>query len=193
MEKKKKKTQQWKVVKNGTFLTWDTKSIFILASLIGFFPISSQEFYISWTSWRCLQHLDTCFPFFSYWSLKNSVLWYKIWAILLKCQDRVFSLQYSGNIYFSFSSAVCCTFQKVGGHWCYQVSQICEKHLPQKQTPLGCRMALETQTLSGLCTYEQIGGDSARNNLAVEYSNTFRTDALTNPLPWGASGGLPPA
>lgn len=108
---------QWKTVKNWMFLTRDIKSIFILTSLIGFSLISSQEFYIIWAFWRCLEHLDTHFLFISHWSLKNWILWCEIQAILLKCQGGVFSLQYSGNIYFSFSSAACCTSQKMGGHW----------------------------------------------------------------------------
>lgn len=126
---------QWKAVKNWMFLTRYIKSIFILTSLIGFSLISSQEFYIIWAFWRCLEHLDTHFLFISHWSLKNWILWCEIQAILLKCQGGTFSLQYSGNIYFSFSSAACCTSQKVGGHWWQQylrfVENICHrtKHL----------------------------------------------------------------
>lgn len=53
-------------------------------------------------------------------------------------------------------------FPKGGWLLMLAVSQIHGKYLPQEQTPLGCGMAVETQTLAGLCVYKQTGRRSLR-------------------------------
>lgn len=139
---KKKFKNSGKLSKFDYFSRQDIKFIHIFKTLIEFSPICSHELYISYAFWRCVEHLDTHFPFISHWSFKNSILWNAVQPIYLKWQGRAFSLQYLEHIYFTFSLCCLLQFPKGGLSLMLAVFQIHGKHSLQEQTLLGCKMAL---------------------------------------------------
>lgn len=98
----KKFKDSGKLSKCDCFSRQDIKFIYFFKTLIEFSPIFSQELYIGHAFWRCVEHLDTHFPFISPWSFKNSILWYAVQPIFLKWQGRAFSLQYLEKHLFHF-------------------------------------------------------------------------------------------
>lgn len=80
--------------------------------------------------------------FISHWSLKNSIL------LNVKAGLLPFGIQ---EYPFHFFSFYLLHFLKGGWLPMSAVSHMHGKYFPQEQTPLGCRMAVETQILAGLC------------------------------------------